>query len=144
MTDIPAWLSQEADLMVRTLWSEGHSATQIGLRMGVTKNQVIGKVHRLGLVRDGPLLPRVIRAPAAPRARSPHLPRAVVNRPPVAPPTLRALPPPLSHWRTCRWPRDDREMRQIVFECIEAPADGRPYCAAHCAVAYGPGAARAA
>ena len=31
------------------LWAEGISTLEIGRRLGVTKNSVVGKVHRLGL-----------------------------------------------------------------------------------------------
>ena len=37
-----------------TLWEEGITTAEIGRRIGVTKNAVIGKVHRIGLV------PRVV------------------------------------------------------------------------------------
>ena len=31
------------------LWGQGLSITQIGLKLGVTRNAVVGKVHRMGL-----------------------------------------------------------------------------------------------
>lgn len=34
---------------LRQLWAEGHSGSEIGRRMRISKNQVIGKVHRLRL-----------------------------------------------------------------------------------------------
>ena len=34
---------------LRRLWAEGHSASEIGRRMGLNKGQVVGKVHRLKL-----------------------------------------------------------------------------------------------
>jgi GcrA cell cycle regulator len=46
----------ESIKVLRSLWSEGHTATEIGNRMGLNKNQVIGKVHRLNLTqRPSPL-----------------------------------------------------------------------------------------
>ncbi|HEX3991735.1 MAG TPA: GcrA family cell cycle regulator, partial [Acetobacteraceae bacterium] len=57
---------------LKSLWQEGLSASQVACALGgVTRNAVIGKVHRLGLAgRDG--APRVSRprAPAAPRLRA--------------------------------------------------------------------------
>lgn len=44
------------------LWDEGHSASEIGRRLGVGKNAVIGKVHRLKLTpRESPLKNAVAR-----------------------------------------------------------------------------------
>ena len=41
---------------LRQLWSEGHSTAEIGRRMGVTKNAVVGKAHRLDLpARPSPI-----------------------------------------------------------------------------------------
>lgn len=34
---------------LRGLWDEGHSTAEIGRRMGVSKNAVVGKAHRLAL-----------------------------------------------------------------------------------------------
>ena len=34
---------------LRTLWAEGHSTAEIGRRMGVSKNAIVGKAHRLDL-----------------------------------------------------------------------------------------------
>jgi GcrA cell cycle regulator len=41
---------------LKYLWEEGHSCSAIGSEMGVSRNAVIGKVHRLGL---GQRLPRI-------------------------------------------------------------------------------------
>ena len=44
-----AWTNQRVEEL-KNLWSEGLSASQIAKRLGdVTRNAVIGKVHRLGL-----------------------------------------------------------------------------------------------
>lgn len=43
---------------LRALWAEGHSTAEIGRRLGVSKNAVIGKAHRLELPnRPSPLVP---------------------------------------------------------------------------------------
>ncbi|GGE92902.1 GcrA cell cycle regulator [Stappia taiwanensis] len=44
-----SWTSERVDLL-KKLWSDGLSASQIAAELGgVTRNAVIGKVHRLGL-----------------------------------------------------------------------------------------------
>jgi GcrA cell cycle regulator len=44
-----SWTDERVELLKR-LWIEGHSASQIANQLGgVTRNAVIGKVHRLGL-----------------------------------------------------------------------------------------------
>jgi GcrA cell cycle regulator len=70
---------------LRILWDEGHSTAEIGRRLGMSKNAVVGKAHRLDL----PARPSPIRrgGSGTPRPKRPS-----VRRPPVAGPTL----PPLA------------------------------------------------
>jgi len=69
--------TEELIARLRALWDEGHSTAEIGRRLGVSKNAVVGKAHRLNL----PARPSPIRRDAnseAPRtrriARGPTLP----------------------------------------------------------------------
>jgi GcrA cell cycle regulator len=103
---------------LRALWAEGHSTAEIGRRLGVTKNAIVGKAHRLDLsarpspIRRDPEAEPVHRALAR-RVEGPTLPPlpsavvdneasfatfAVAPRPPVmarpivvAPPTPRPV-----------------------------------------------------
>ena len=44
-----SWTDERVELL-KKMWSEGQSASQIAKELGgVTRNAVIGKVHRLGL-----------------------------------------------------------------------------------------------
>ncbi|GJD32913.1 hypothetical protein PMNALOAF_4193 [Methylobacterium adhaesivum] len=46
---VPSWSDERVDLL-RRLWQEGLSASRIATQLGgVTRNAVIGKIHRLGL-----------------------------------------------------------------------------------------------
>jgi GcrA cell cycle regulator len=74
--------SDEVIGQLRALWAEGHSTAEIGRRLGVTKNAIVGKAHRLDL----PARPSPIRRDpdAAPERR------AAVRR--VDGPTLPPLP----------------------------------------------------
>lgn len=71
---------------LRGLWDEGHSTAEIGRRLGVSKNAVVGKAHRLGLTGR----PSPIRKDPSGRRRPPP-PRRVVG--PTLPPLAATLPP---------------------------------------------------
>lgn len=73
------WTAEAIDHL-RTLWAEGHSTAEIGRRMGISKNAVVGKAHRLNLpARPSPIRRDAEGASAAPRPapvrRSPAPPR---------------------------------------------------------------------
>jgi GcrA cell cycle regulator len=74
---------------LRGLWDEGHSTAEIGRRLGVSKNAVVGKAHRLGLAAR----PSPIRKDPSGRRRPPP-PRRVIG--PTLPPlsaTAATIPP---------------------------------------------------
>jgi GcrA cell cycle regulator len=144
------WTAKAIDLL-RALWAEGHSTAEIGRRMGVTKNAIVGKAHRLDL----PARPSPIRkqeaggSSAAPRrrpsVREAALPaRRIVPQPqPAAPPPPAAAAPvaaavrpfPRASMRSCCWPIGEPGARDFRFCAAEADP-GKPYCASHVAVAY--------
>jgi GcrA cell cycle regulator len=92
------------------LWNEELTTSEIGRRLGITKNAVIGKVHRLGLTQRRPTL-----------KDEPELADVV---------RLDALGANM-----CSWPIGNPGDRNFHF-CAEPSAPGKPYCATHCAVAY--------
>ena len=50
------WTDERVELL-KNLWAEGLSASQIAAELGgITRNAVIGKVHRLGLSGQIPML----------------------------------------------------------------------------------------
>ncbi|WP_104018315.1 GcrA family cell cycle regulator [Roseovarius nitratireducens] len=67
-----SWSDERVELLKR-LWGEGQSASQIAKELGgVTRNAVIGKVHRLGLSNRNGSAPAANAAPAAtPEAEAP-------------------------------------------------------------------------
>jgi GcrA cell cycle regulator len=101
----PTWTPERIEALVR-LWDEGVTTAEIGRRIGVSKNAVIGKVHRIGLV------PRVVKEAPQPR-------RNVFD-----------FTGPV-----CMWPIGHPDDHDFHF-CGDRPEPGRPYCAAHAAVAY--------
>ncbi|RYF03549.1 MAG: GcrA cell cycle regulator, partial [Oxalobacteraceae bacterium] len=74
--------NDEAIARIRALWSEGHSTAEIGRRMGISKNAVVGKAHRLNL----PARPSPIRRGSGEKRATT---RATIRR--VTGPTLPAL-----------------------------------------------------
>jgi len=99
-----SWTDERVELLKR-MWAEGQSASQIAKELGgVTRNAVIGKVHRLGLsnragdgAAQGDEAEAPVAAPAAARAEAPRpaeAPRAAAPQPeaPRAAPVERAAP----------------------------------------------------
>jgi GcrA cell cycle regulator len=82
---------------LRALWTEGHSTAEIGRRLGVSKNAVVGKAHRLDLsARPSPIRPSAdgarTRLPLR-RVAGPTLPPLASARPPVSAATPAPTPP---------------------------------------------------
>jgi GcrA cell cycle regulator len=138
--------------LLRGLWAEGHSTAEIGRRMGVTKNAVVGKAHRLNLPpRPSPIRreaegPRVAQPRRAPAPRPPMIMRrpeqpvqqrpapVVVAPPPPAPTAVVRAFPRVSN-RSCCWPIGEPGTSSFRF-CTAEATTGKPYCGEHAAVAY--------
>lgn len=145
--------TNEAIERLRALWAEGHSTAEIGRRMGISKNAVVGKAHRLDLparpspIRRDPATPRPVatgRRPTLPplRATMPAPPRREEPKP--AAPTILALPPkpssvvrafPRASSKACCWPIGEPGTKGFRF-CSDPAMGGKPYCAEHAALAY--------
>jgi GcrA cell cycle regulator len=81
-----AW-TQELHDQLRKLWTEGHSTAEIGRRLNVSKNSIVGKAHRMELDgRPSPIRRDPSGASPPPASRLPPAPL-----PPL--PSLAALPP---------------------------------------------------
>jgi GcrA cell cycle regulator len=167
MTDAGmTWADERVDLLAK-LWNEGLSASQIAAELGgsVTRNAVIGKVHRLGLSGRAKA-----QATATPRTRKPIRPAdlTAADEPPVQGDTLSVAAAetqpevsadeadlqndvvvPLSERVTimelresmCRWPLGDPTTTEFRF-CGASAIAGLPYCNHHARVAYQPAAER--
>jgi len=133
------------------LWAEGLSTAEIGRRMGVSKNAVVGKAHRLSLPgRQSPIDAARRAAPRKPAARKPKTQaprRAPEAQPeaaeaPVATPVAAAKPAPQPKRAprkhsgpSCQWPFGDPRLPGFHF-CGAPAVPGKPYCDEHCAKAY--------
>ena len=144
---------------LKKLWLDGLSASQIAKQLGgVTRNAVIGKVHRLGLSgRAAPSQPArpVFKAPRPARpVAPPPAPRRVAEPVAAASSSSVALDPreprPLVYREEepgsatvltlgahmCKWPIGDPSTDNFTF-CGRRSSDG-PYCNDHARVAYQP------
>lgn len=101
------WTSERVAQLSK-MWATGLSASEIGRRLGITKNSVIGKARRLDLAMR--------RAPALP------------SKPKIV--TLERLTSTM-----CCWPDGDPGKPEFRF-CGVPAVNGKPYCATHCSLAY--------
>jgi GcrA cell cycle regulator len=133
---------------LKKLWLEGLSASQIAKQLGgVTRNAVIGKVHRLGLSgRAAPAAPArpVFKPPrpARPAMVANHAPRRAEPTTPSAPslPMVQEAPGSATVLtlgaHMCKWPIGDPSTDAFSF-CGRRTGEG-PYCNDHARVAYQP------
>ncbi len=101
----PGWI----DVLI-ACWKEGLPTSEIGRRLQVTKNAVVGKVHRLGLAKRRPSIDRKPK-------------EAEIIK-------LDALGAGM-----CSWPEGEPGTEAFRF-CGRPAVAGKPYCGEHCAQAY--------
>lgn len=136
--------TEETISRLRSLWAEGLSTAEIGRRLNISKNAVVGKAHRLNLPSRPSPIRRVEGDPAAPRQITPKRAQGP-TLPPLSPavssptlPPLRAITsPPKQQPRAapCCWPIGEPGKPSFRF-CNEAAATGKPYCEEHATIAY--------
>ena len=103
---------------LKKMWSAGKATTEIAKSLGMSKNSIIGKVHRLDLpARPSPIKsePKVQKKAAPKKSGFVRLIDLKIN--------------------TCRWPIGDPKDADFHF-CGEATVTGKPYCLEHCQEAY--------
>jgi GcrA cell cycle regulator len=157
------WTDDRVELL-KKLWSEGLSASAIAAELGgVTRNAVIGKVHRLGLsgrvkpqASQAQRRPKPTRAPSHPMRSLPSFIRGntalapdftPLSEPDTAPRhvPLTDVVIPMSERVTimelreqmCRWPLGDPGRDDFRF-CGSRIGSGGPYCVHHAGIAYQP------
>lgn len=151
-----SWTDDRVELL-RKLWLEGLSASQIANELGgVTRNAVIGKVHRMGLsgrvkASSASARPKrnTARAGGVKTARgniksntgktglanvAVHKPAPIIDLPE---PVIKMLNLLQLTDQTCRWPVGDPQEEDFGF-CGNSPREGDPYCEYHCRLAYQP------
>lgn len=141
---------------LKKLWSDGLSASQIAAELGgVTRNAVIGKVHRLGLSGRAKAKPaaaarprKVVKAPVRTTtvvARGNLAVVELVEAEPVVMPVRENVVIPMSRRISimelregvCRWPMGDPLQADFVY-CGADCGIGHTYCDAHSRIAFQP------
>ena len=136
--------NEEAIRILREMTSENKSAAQIGKRLGITRNAVIGKRQRLGIDASSIKRHRPSRVPVAPK------PRPVARiAPPAAKPAPIAAEAPSAPAETpgnpmrrlslmelnaclCKWPVGDPREAGFFFCGRDTGAEiSEPYCEEH-------------
>jgi GcrA cell cycle regulator len=148
------WTDERVELL-KKLWADGLSASQIAAQLGgVTRNAVIGKVHRLGLSgrakSPSSMVPRVRKPrPASLRPRLRYngntalAPSMAPELDPDYDPLANVVPmgPRVSILElteaTCRWPIGDPGTEAFCYCGSQTKAE-MPYCPYHARIAYQP------
>jgi len=157
---ISEWTPERTNALI-ALWDEGHSTAEIGRRLGVTKNSVVGKVHRLRLPKRGspihsgsghsarsegpvsihraPIAPRPA-ASAAARPAPAHSGVAIRTQPVIPKAVYEPMPTNVIKLSAltsdmCSWPIGDPGTAGFRF-CGRSAVTGKPYCPEHCSIAY--------
>src|SRR6201985_3031142 len=147
---------------LKKLWEAGLSASQIAAELGnVTRNAVIGKVHRLGLsgrakspsstaprqrkARPAQHMMRVSRPVSRGNTALAHAFEVELEPDPIAYDNVVPMSQRLSllelNEATCHWPVGDPASADFFF-CGGKALAGLPYCAHHSRIAYQPASDR--
>ena len=145
---IATW-TQERVEQLQSYVNAGLTCSQIADEIGVSRNAVIGKIHRLGLAPGRPAgRPARERPPRdrRPRSFSQHqVLRLVYAQAPSVANAAAIAPVPVESAQRCsllelaqgkcRWPLDDPENADFAF-CGNDSHPGLSYCAGHARMAY--------
>ena len=115
---------------LKKLWEEGLSISQIGKELGVSRNAIAGKVHRMKLSkRQSPIAPKTVA-----KKEAAEKPKVEVAEPENLPLKLALRNINWSRSR-CSWPSGDPKTTAFKF-CGKEVVPGKPYCNDHCFEAY--------
>ena len=155
--ELQTWTDDRVELL-KKLWADGLSASQIAGELGgITRNAVIGKVHRLGLSgrakapsssvprQRKPRAPSMFRAPRPMMRGNTALAMPAYDYEPEPEPELLENIIPIGQRCTllelndekCHWPIGDPGQPDFFF-CGGKTPNGNPYCGYHARIAYQP------
>ena len=149
--------TDEAVEELKKMWDKGMTTGQIAKVLNVTKNSIIGKVHRLCLTaRPSPIKKsnnstpekKTPKASKTPKSTTPSKPatekviketkkEAAIETQKPAQPVVEETNIPLVKLdnHTCRWPLGDPKDDDFCF-CGKRIKTGQTYCEEHAAIAY--------
>jgi GcrA cell cycle regulator len=154
------WTDERVELL-KKLWADGLSASRIAAELGgVSRNSVIGKVHRLGLSGRAKSASASAPRQRKPRVHHQHMMRitrtnvrgnTALAPMPVYEADLEPEPEVIENIipigqrctilelteNTCRWPIGDPSAPDFFF-CGGKTVEGLPYCGYHSRIAYQP------
>ena len=109
------------------LWKEGHPISKIGEMLGVSRNSVAGKAHRMGLPKRTSPISTSKKEILYNKKNNENIDKNIPLKI-----KLRGV-----HWsRTkCCWPEGDPKQNNFKF-CGQDIFPGRPYCDKHSLLAY--------
>ena len=112
---------------LKKLWDDGLPITKIGLELGVSRNSIAGKAHRLGLPkRNSPIS----------KSGEPRKNKSISNFETSKELPLKILLREVEWSRNrCCWPLGDPKLPGFSF-CGTSIMPGRPYCEEHSNLAY--------
>lgn len=138
------WTTEQIAELSR-LWNEGLTTAEIGKRLGISKNGVVGKAHRLHLrARPSPIKRgghHTTRARVARKSETTVTKFRVPKEKPMQPPRATPAAARGEPWtgevsnKPCEWPIG-HPGNADYHTCAEKALVGKPYCGEHCAVAF--------
>lgn len=154
-----AWTDDMIDKLTK-LWQKGLTTNEIAKELGVSKNSIVGKVHRLNLTsRPSPIKKKddeseitATSAPVEPEVQEKPIKssKKALKEPEIKEPSEALPKEPTSpvvqknkrgiklselDSHTCRWPIGDPKDDNFCF-CGAKVRTGQTYCDEHAAIAY--------
>lgn len=142
-----AW-TEEMIENLKQMWKEGLTTNEIAKRLGVSKNSIVGKVHRLNLkARPSPIKKKEDVAPIenlATKEEKNKPSSKTIKKVSISPVNISSTKETKKNQclklteldnHTCRWPLGDPRDDNFCF-CGKAVRGGQTYCEEHSAIAY--------
>ena len=112
---------------LQDLWKEGHPISKIGELLGVSRNSVAGKAHRMGLPKRNSPISSTKKGKSSEETNNEIIDKNIPLKI-----KLRGV-----QWSRikCCWPEGDPKQNDFKF-CGKDIFPGRPYCDKHSLLAY--------